>query len=360
MTKIDEYDYHLPEGLIAQSPVEPRDHARLMLVNKETGALTHKRFDDLIDLLCDQDVLVMNDTKVFKARVHGSIVGRNIPVEVVFLKPISGNEQRSYWEILVRKMRRLNTGSQIQIGDVLLTVQEKDVQAGVVTVEIEASVHDVIHFANTVGEVPLPPYIDHNLDSLEEYQTVYANEDGSVAAPTAGLHMTEQLLTSLKNKGVQIEYVTLHVGLGTFQPVWEDQELEDHKMHEEFVEILPEVATRIKQAKQEGKRIIALGTTTTRALEGAAEKQGELPEEGYSGDVGIFIQPGYTFHVVDELITNFHLPRTTLLLLVSALASKEIIASAYRQAVQEQYRFYSFGDAMFVCLGDRIERVAIT
>lgn len=338
MTLIDAFDYKLPEDLIAQEPAEPRDHARLMIVDRVTGQIEHGHFFDVLNELREGDVLVMNDTKVFKARLFGVIEGRDIPVETVLLRHEDG-----LWETIVKKSRRLKDGSVIDFDGMKAEVVSRDIPSGTVQLRLDHDVDAVLAFADEHGEVPLPPYIERSLDDLDEYQTVYAREVGSVAAPTAGLHFTPELIDRIKQKGVQIEYVTLHVGLGTFQPVWEDQELEDHQMHAEFVEISKDVAERINQAKSEGRRIIAVGTTTTRALEGSG-----VPEGGFAGDVDIFMKPGYTFNVIDALITNFHLPRTTLLVLVSAFAGKELVQQAYREAIEHEYRFYSFGDAMMI------------
>ncbi|PJA45925.1 tRNA preQ1(34) S-adenosylmethionine ribosyltransferase-isomerase QueA [Candidatus Uhrbacteria bacterium CG_4_9_14_3_um_filter_50_9] len=334
--RTDLFDYDLPEKLIAQYSVEPRDHSRLMVLDRETGRVEHKRFYEIVDELHEGDVLVMNNTKVFRARLRGGVGERK--VEVFLLR-----ERDGLWDVLMQPGRHVSVGDVVKIGDVRGEVVEK---ADVFRVKFDRPATDLVVFANAHGEIPIPPYVHEVPEHLDQYQTVYATEIGSVAAPTSGFHFTEELLERIRAKGVQIEYVTLHVGIGTFRPVKTDI-LEEHEMHAEFVAVSEKVAERINLAKQEGRRVIAVGTTTVRTLEGiAALHEGKLV--GYSGDVNLFIKPGFEFHVIDALITNFHLPKSTLLVLVSAFVGREHVLSAYEQAVTETYRFFSFGDAMFV------------
>lgn len=359
-TKENLLDYQLPEELIAQTPAEPRDSARLMVIDRASGSIEHRKFFDIFDELHAGDVLVLNDTKVFKARLQATTGSR--VCEVVLLRsltptgsPMAGGESHA-WEAMLRPARKVKIGSELDFGGMIGTLREKS-DDGTVRLAFDCDPSAVIAFANENGEVPLPPYIDHKIDSIDEYQTVYAENTGSVAAPTAGLHFTPELLERIRAKGVEIEHITLHVGLGTFQPIWEDRTIEEHKMHSEFVEIKSEVAQRINRAKQNGRRVIAVGTTTTRALEGACSASppceggvsgGLLPDSGFAGDVDIFMKPGYDFQIIDALVTNFHLPRTTLLLLVASFAGPELMQTAYKTAIEEKYRFYSFGDAMMI------------
>ncbi len=337
-TPIELFDYELPPELIAQHSVEPRDHSRLMLLDRESGVTQEKQFFGIIDELHEGDVLVMNNTKVFRARLRGSVGEHEL--EVFLLRP-----RGDAWDVLVRPGRRVSVGDTMKIGDVSGEVVSK---SDVMSVQFDLSDQQLIDYANAHGEIPIPPYVSEVPDSIEKYQTVYAEQTGSVAAPTAGFHFTEELLEKIRAKGVSIEYVTLHVGIGTFRPVKTDT-LEEHKMHAEYVTIAPEVAQRINATKREGRRVIAVGTTTVRTLEGvAADHEWSLPAEGFSGDVNLFITPGFTFNVIDALITNFHLPKSTLLVLVSAFAGREHVLSAYDQAVQGEFRFFSFGDAMFI------------
>lgn len=329
-SSIESYDYDLPSELIAQKPAEPRDSARLMILDRSTNKIEHKKFFDIADELREGDVLVLNQSKVFKARLKSG------KVEIFLLRARDG-----VWEALVKPGRKVKIGDVLDVDGMSGTIQSKEID-GTVTIAFDRDAPSVIEFANQHGEVPLPPYIATKLDRLDDYQTVYAKETGSVAAPTAGLHFTPELLKTLEAKGVQIEYITLHVGIGTFQPVRSDT-LEEHRMHSEFVEISEDVARRIRKARSEDRRIIAVGTTTTRALEGSG-----VPAGGYVGDVNIFIKPGFEFKVVDSLITNFHLPKTTLLVLVSTFAGHELTMRAYAEAIKQKYRFFSFGDAMFI------------
>lgn len=345
-TSVNFFDYNLPSELIAQKSVEPRDQSRLLILDKKTGARGHKKFFEIIDELQAGDVLVMNKTKVFKARLRGQVDEKEI--EVFLLREKEGD-----WEVLIKPGRLVSIGSKIQLGDLEAEVIEK---GAVVRIKINAGLDDVLAYADQHGEIPIPPYVKQVPDKLEKYQTVYAEQTGSVAAPTAGFHFTEKLLEQIKEKGVQIEFVTLHVGIGTFRPM-KTKTIEEHEMHAEFVQVDGEVAERINQAKEGGRRIIAVGTTTVRTLEGVTNVdfppsqggiKGGLPLEGFSGDVNLFIKPGYKFKIVDALITNFHLPKSTLLVLVSALAGRENIMAACKEAVAQKYCFYSFGDAMFI------------
>lgn len=363
--KTDLFDYHLPEGQIAQRSVEPRDHSRLMVLDRQTGVWQHKRFLEIGEELRSGDVLVFNDTKVFRARMRGQVEkdGEAVKaVEVFLLRAMEGN----VWEVLIRPGRKIRVGdhilfptyvdyfvrSQKAVNILSGTVREKR-DDGVMLVEFDRSSDQVIAYANAHGEIPVPPYVKELPTALEQYQTIYARQTGSVAAPTAGFHFTTRLLDELKTKGVQFEFVTLHVGLGTFRPV-KTETLEEHEMHSEFVSLDAQTAQRINRAKQEGRRIIAVGTTTVRTLEGIASlppfqggmKGGFL--RPYAGDVHLFIKPGFEFRVIDGLITNFHLPKSTLLVLVSAFAGRERILSAYEEAIRHGYRFFSFGDVMFI------------
>lgn len=337
--KLSDFSYDLPKELIAQHPAEPRDHARLMLYDKETGAVDHKHFYDLVDELHAGDVLVFNDSKVIPARLYGKRVPTGGKVEVLLLTPV-GDDQ---WEVLVKPGKKALPGTTIEFAAGLTAdvVDRTDFGGRVVKFHYDGVFDDII---DTIGEMPLPPYIHEKMADPDEYQTVYARERGSAAAPTAGLHFTDELLEKIRAKGVEEVFVTLHVGLGTFRPV-EEENIEDHEMHSEFYSITPEAAAKINQAKAEGRRIIAVGTTSIRTLESAGTT-GTL--KAGSGWTNIFIYPGFTFHIVDALVTNFHLPESTLLMLISALSSREKILKAYETAVAEKYRFFSFGDAMFI------------
>jgi S-adenosylmethionine:tRNA ribosyltransferase-isomerase len=340
-TPISDFDYHLPQEQIAQRSVEPHDHARLLVLDKQTGERSHKIFYEIVDELQEGDVLVMNQTKVFKARLEGVTQGKKI--EVFLLR---ANKDGS-WQALVRPGKRVAEGDTIDLEGITMTVREKR-HDGVVVLETDLAPEEVIAHANKVGEVPIPPYVEKTKEALENYQTIYAKEIGSVAAPTAGFHFTEALLEKIQAKGVQIEFVTLHVGIGTFRPI-KTETIEEHQMHAEFVEIDARVAARINKAKKKERRVIAVGTTSTRALEGVAiVSGGMLPETGFVGDVNLFISPGFEFKIIDALITNFHLPKSSLLVLVSALAGRKSILDIYKEAVLQGYRFFSFGDAMFI------------
>lgn len=339
--KVTDFDYELPEALIAQFPVEPRDMSRLLILNKVTGAVEHKaHFYELVEELNEGDVLVFNNTKVIPARLYGHREGSGGKVEVLLLTPCGENR----WECLVKPGKKCPVGQVIVFDERLkATVLDKtDFGGRIVEFAVDGIFDDIIQ---EIGEMPLPPYIHEKLEDKERYQTVYAKEKGSAAAPTAGLHFTPELLEKIKAKGVELEFVTLHVGLGTFRPV-SVESIEDHDMHSEFYSVSPETAARINDAKAKGRRIIAVGTTSVRTLESASTDDGVL--QGTSGWTQIFIYPGYTFKMIDALVTNFHLPQSTLLMLISALAGREHCLAAYEEAVREKYRFFSFGDAMFI------------
>jgi S-adenosylmethionine:tRNA ribosyltransferase-isomerase len=350
-TPISQFTYDLPKELIAQHSVEPRDSSRLMLLDRETGEIQHKHFYDILDELDSGDVLVFNDTKVFRARLEGKKEGV-IDVEVFLLRCVKEEKMlRSFWKALLRPGKKILIGDVIVIDGLEVVVREKQ-EDGIALLEVPVDESAVLLFTDMHGEIPTPPYVDEKPASIEQYQTVYAREVGSVAAPTAGFHFTNKLLENIKAKGVELAFVTLHVGIGTFRPV-QTETIEEHQMHAEFVTITKETATQINRAKKEGRRVVAVGTTTVRSLEGAAMLSGgKLPEE-FSGDVNMFIKPGFEFRVIDALITNFHLPKSTLLVLVSALAGREHILHAYEEAVREKYRFFSFGDAMFIRKGGK-------
>ena len=339
--KVTDFDYELPEELIAQHPVEPRDTARLLTLDKVTGEVAHKEhFYDLLDELHEGDVLVFNNTKVIPARLYGQRQGSGGKVEVLLLTPCGENR----WECLVKPGKKCPIGQVIEFDDRLSgTVIDKTEFGGrIIEFTCNGVFDDVIQ---EIGEMPLPPYIHEKLEDKDRYQTVYAKEKGSAAAPTAGLHFTPELLEKIKAKGVELEFVTLHVGLGTFRPV-SAETIEDHEMHSEFFVVSHETADRINAAKRNGRRIIAVGTTSVRTLESATNDDGIL--QGISGWTQIFIYPGYKVKMIDALVTNFHLPQSTLLMLISALAGREHCLAAYEEAVRERYRFFSFGDAMFI------------
>ena len=338
--KLSDFDYELPEELIAQTPIKTRDQSRLMVLDKKTGEVVHKHFYDIKSELHKGDVLVLNDTKVIPARLIGTKEDTGAVIELLLLKDLGNN----IWECLSRPAKRLKVGTIVTFQDKLKAevVEKKD--EGIVHVKLlyEGILMEIL---DELGMMPLPPYIHEKLEDKNRYQTVYAKNIGSAAAPTAGLHFTEELLEELKSMGVEILFVTLHVGLGTFRPVEEENILEHH-MHTEFYQMNKEVADKLSKAKKEGRKIYAVGTTSTRTLETIMHKYHEFRE--CSGNTDIFIYPGFEFMAIDGLITNFHLPKSTLLMLVSALSSKEIILNAYREAVKEKYRFFSFGDAMFI------------
>lgn len=335
---VTDFDYDLPQELIAQHPMEPRDHSRLLLVDKKTGEIEHKHFYDLVNYLKPGDVLVFNDTRVIPARLHGT-KDTGAHVEVFLLTRRDATD----WEVLVRPGKKLQVGAKINFSDELSceVIEHTDFGGRVVRFKYDGIFEEIL---DRLGETPLPPYITAPLEDKERYQTVYNRERGSAAAPTAGLHFTKELLQKIKDIGCEEVFVTLHVGLGTFRPVSEAK-IEDHKMHKEFYTVSQEAADAVNKAKAEGRRIIAVGTTAVRTLE-AAGADGQL--HAGSSWTNIFIYPGYKFRLVDDLVTNFHLPQSTLLMLVSTLSTREIMLQTYKKAVEEKYRFFSFGDAMFI------------
>ena len=338
---VKDFDYDLPEELIAQEPLEDRSSSRLMVLDKKTGEVSHHIFKEIIKYLRPGDCLVLNNTKVIPARLYGVKEGTMAKIEILLLK----RKQNDVWETLVKPGKKAKPGTKIIFGDGILTGEVIDVVDDgnrLIQFSYDGIFEEIL---DKLGQMPLPPYITHQLKDKNRYQTVYAKYDGSAAAPTAGLHFTKELLNEVKEKGVDIAEVTLHVGLGTFRPVKVDNVL-DHHMHSEFYMVSQEAADKINNAKKNGGRIISVGTTSTRTLESAADENGMLHE--CSGWTDIFIYPGYKFKVIDCLITNFHLPQSTLVMLVSALAGREHILSAYKKAVEEKYRFFSFGDAMFI------------
>lgn len=340
MRKEDFY-FDLPEELIAQDPLKDRSSSRLLVLDKETGKVEHHVFREIIDYLQEGDCLVINDTKVIPARLIGSKIGTDAKIEVLLLK----RKENDVWETLVKPGKKAKVGTRISFGDGLLVGEVVDiVEEGnrLIHFEYEGIFEEIL---DQLGQMPLPPYITHQLEDKNRYQTVYAKHSGSAAAPTAGLHFTPELLKEIEEKGVQIARVTLHVGLGTFRPVKVDNILEHH-MHSEFYQIDEEAAEKINRAKESGHRVICVGTTSCRTIESAADKNGKL--HATNGWTEIFIYPGYEFKVLDCLITNFHLPESTLVMLVSALAGREQVLSAYEEAVKEKYRFFSFGDAMMI------------
>lgn len=339
--KLEEFDYNLPEELIAQTPIKQRDASRLMVLDKKNGELVHKHFYDIIDYLNPGDTLVLNDTKVLPARLIGEKVSTKAVIEVLLLK----NKEGDTWECLVKPARRIHVGDVVSFGDGLLKLTCTEVKDEGIRV-FDASYEGIFYeLLDKLGTMPLPPYIHEKLEDKDRYQTVYAKEIGSAAAPTAGLHFTEELLERIKEKGINVVYLTLHVGLGTFRPV-KVEDVTKHKMHSEFYSLSKSVADILNKTRENGKRIIAVGTTSTRTLETVYEKFGEFRED--NGFTDIFIYPGKEVKSIDGLITNFHLPKSTLIMLVSAIAGKDNILNAYNTAVKEKYRFFSFGDAMFI------------
>ncbi len=341
--KVSDFYYDLPKELIAQDPLTDRSASRLLVLNKKSGEISHRSFCDIKEYLCPGDCLVLNNTRVIPARLIGRKTETDAQVEVLLLKRLSDDT----WETLVRPGKKLREGARVTFGDGLLQGEIICVQPDgnrQVRFSYDGIFEEVL---DRLGEMPLPPYITHKLKDKERYQTVYAKEEGSAAAPTAGLHFTKELLNEIHQMGVKIAEITLHVGLGTFRPV-KAERIEDHKMHTEYYEIDREAADTINQTKAEGHRVIAVGTTSTRTLESAADENGLL--KACSGWTDIFIYPGYSFRVIDGLITNFHLPESTLIMLVSAFAGKEKVFRAYEEAIRERYRFFSFGDAMFISI----------
>lgn len=339
--KVSDFDFYLPEELIAQHPLEKRDESRLMVLDKKTGEIEHKRFYDIIDYLNKGDTLVLNNTRVMPARLIGEKENTGGKIEFLLLKRVEGDK----WECLAKPGKSAREGRRFTFGNGILKAE---------VIEVLENGNRIVEFyydgifeqvLDSLGEMPLPPYIHEKLEDKERYQTVYSKEKGSAAAPTAGLHFTKELLKKIEDKGVNIVYLTLHVGLGTFRPV-KVENIENHNMHSEFYMLSKESAEIINQTKKRGNRVISVGTTSTRTLETIGDENGMVKEQ--SGWTNIFIYPGYKFKVVDNLITNFHLPESTLIMLVSTLAGKENVMNAYNIAVKEKYRFFSFGDAMFI------------
>ena len=337
-----DFDFHLPEELIAQTPLEKRDSSRLLIVDRETGQFSDQHFDNIIDQLEPGDALVMNNTRVLPARLYGTKPETGGHVELLLLK----NTQGDFWEVLAKPAKRLRVGARVSFGDGRLTAtvtEELEHGGRIVRFDYQGIFLEVLE---SLGEMPLPPYIHEKLEDRERYQTVYAKENGSAAAPTAGLHFTEELLDKIAAKGVKLVYLTLHVGLGTFRPVSVDN-LEEHEMHSEFYSLSEEAAETLRQVKASGHRIVAVGTTSIRTLETIGSKfEGQIQAD--SGWTNIFIKPGYQWKIVDAFSTNFHLPKSTLVMLVSAFAGRQLTLQAYEHAITERYRFFSFGDAMFI------------
>jgi len=342
--RVSDFDYYLPEELIAQTPIEPRDHSKLMLVNRDLGTLSHDRFFNLPKYLRQGDVLVFNDSRVISARLFGTRDDTGSKIELLLLSRM----RKGVWRALVKPGRRMRA-------NVLFTVHDRNGNMSDMTgrvIEVEESGSRIIEITNEfliedIGNVPLPPYIHEKVSDPERYQTIYARSEGSVAAPTAGLHFTEDLMLKIRAKGVLTTFVTLHVGWDSFRPL-KSENIVDHKMHSEYWYMPNETSSIINRAKQEGRRVISVGTTAARLLENAFEEQNGYPISEGSGWADIFITPGYEFKVLDGLITNFHLPKSTLLMLTSAIAGRELILRAYKEAVNSQYRFYSFGDVMLI------------
>ena len=338
--RVEDFDFDLPKDLIAQTPLLKRDSSRLLVLDKKTGDIDHKHFTDIIDYLNKGDTLVLNDTKVIPARLIGEKEDTGAVIEILMLK----DEGNSIWECLAKPAKRIKVGTIVKFSDKLKAKCIAIGEEGIRKFELiyEGILYEIL---DKLGEMPLPPYIHEKLTDKDRYQTVYAKNIGSSAAPTAGLHFTKELLQKIKDKGVNIAYITLHVGLGTFRPVSVD-DVKDHKMHSEFYVMSEEVAEILNNTKKRGNKIISVGTTSTRTLETVMNLYGEFRK--CSGFTDIFIYPGYEFKAIDNLITNFHLPKSTLVMLVSALAGRENILNAYNEAIKEKYRFFSFGDAMFI------------
>ena len=338
--KTDDFDFELPEELIAQTPLKQRDSSRLLVLNKKNGNVKHQNFTDIIDYLNKDDVLVLNDTKVIPARIIGTKEETNAIIELLLLKENNNNE----WTCLTKPAKRVKVGTVINFNNLLKAecIEVKDEGIRIYKLIYEGILYEIL---DKLGEMPLPPYIHEKLEDKDRYQTVYAKNIGSAAAPTAGLHFTNELMDKIKEKGIKIAYVTLHVGLGTFRPV-NVEDVTKHKMHSEYYVMTKETAQILNNAKKNNNRIISVGTTSTRTLETIINLYGEFKE--CSGNTDIFIYPGYKFKAIDALITNFHLPKSTLVMLVSAFSSKEYILNAYKIAVENKYRFFSFGDAMFI------------
>lgn len=338
----DDFNFNLPEELIAQTPLKDRSSSRMMVLSKNEKVVKDKQFENIVDELNPGDALVMNNTRVLPARLHGEKLETGAHIELLLLKNIDGDQ----WETLAKPAKKVKVGSKIKFGDGRLTgTVRKELDHGGRIIEFDYQ-GIFLETLESLGEMPLPPYIKERLDDPDRYQTVYAKENGSAAAPTAGLHFTQDILAKLKSKGVQIVFLTLHVGLGTFRPVNVDN-LEEHKMHEEFYQLTEEAAQVLNKTRENNGKIVAVGTTSIRTLETIGTKfDGKLKAD--SGWTDIFISPGYNFKVVDAFLTNFHLPKSTLIMLVSAFAGREFVLEAYNHAVKERYRFFSFGDAMFL------------
>ena len=339
--KTDDFDYYLPEELIAQTPIEKRDNSKLMILDKKTGAIKHEVFHNIINYLDENDVLVLNDTKVIPARIIGEKTDTKAVIELLLLKNIKEDK----WEVLAKPAKRVKVGTEISFGNgELKAICDEIGEEGIriITFKYSGIFYEIL---DKLGSMPLPPYIHEKLKDKDRYQTVYAKNLGSAAAPTAGLHFTNELLKKIQDKGIKICYVTLHVGLGTFRPV-NVEDITKHKMHSEFYQMNKEVADTLNEAKIKGKRIVSVGTTSTRVLETIINKFDHFEET--SGWTNIFIYPGYQFKAVGAQITNFHLPKSTLIMLVSAFATKDIILNAYNEAVKNNYRFFSFGDSMLI------------
>ncbi|ERJ12752.1 tRNA preQ1(34) S-adenosylmethionine ribosyltransferase-isomerase QueA [Haloplasma contractile] len=340
--QVKDFDFELPQELIAQTPLEDRDQSRLLVLDKETGDITHKRFYDIIDFFEVGDTLVLNDTRVMPARLFGVKEDTGANIEILLLKQVEGDR----WETLCKPAKRVKQGTVIEFGDGLLKakcIETLDEGGRIFEFIYDGIFYEVL---DELGEMPLPPYITEKLDDQERYQTVYSKNVGSAAAPTAGLHFTQELLKKVEEKGINIAYITLHVGLGTFRPVTADT-IDEHKMHAEYYQMTADTAKLLNDTREKNKRIITVGTTSTRTLETIAGKFDGTFQES-SGWTDIFIYPGYEFKGIDSLITNFHLPKSTLVMMVSALAGRDPIMKAYHEAIKERYRFFSFGDAMFI------------
>ncbi|MBE7334229.1 MULTISPECIES: tRNA preQ1(34) S-adenosylmethionine ribosyltransferase-isomerase QueA [Staphylococcus] len=338
---VEEFDYDLPESLIAQTPLKDRDQSRLLVLGRNSGNIEHKHFKDVINYLETGDTLVLNDTRVMPARLFGLKEETGAKVEMLMLTRIENND----WEVLLKPAKRIKVGNKLSFGEgkiIAECIEELDQGGRIMRLHYEGILEERL---NELGEMPLPPYIKERLDDPDRYQTVYAKESGSAAAPTAGLHFTDELLDEIRAKGINIAFITLHVGLGTFRPV-SVEDINDHEMHSEYYQMTQETANLLNQTKKEGHRIISVGTTSTRTLETIRRNYNEFV--AVSGWTDIFIYPGFTYKAIDGLITNFHLPKSTLVMLVSAFSSRENILNAYKEAVKLEYRFFSFGDAMLI------------